>query len=72
MSSFGDILRNLRVSKKIYQKDIAEFLNISTRAYQYYETGSRYPDFQGLIALADYFDVSLDYLVGRSDNPTRQ
>lgn len=46
-----------------------EYLGISTRAYQYYESGERYPDFEGLLALADYFQVSIDYLVGRSDEP---
>ena len=39
--------------------------------YQRYEYGEREPSFQKLIALADYFDVSLDYLVGRSDDPSR-
>ena len=44
---------------------------MSMLGYQRYEYGEREPSFQKLIALADYFDVSLDYLVGRSDDPTR-
>ena len=40
--------------------------------YQRYEYGDRSPAFEQLIALADYFDVSLDYLVGRSDDPVRR
>ncbi|MEV2911020.1 helix-turn-helix transcriptional regulator [Paenibacillus larvae] len=71
MHKFSLILRNLRIKKGSPQKDIAEKLGISTRAYRFYETGDRFPDFHGLITLADYFDVSLDYLVGRSDDPRR-
>lgn len=51
------------------QKDIAKDVNLSLRAYQYYERGQREPTASVLIALADYFDVSIDYLVGRTDNP---
>lgn len=41
------------------------------RTYQCYEYGERIPDLEGLIAIADFFDVSLDYLVGRSENRVR-
>lgn len=41
-------------------------------AYQRYEYGTREPAYQKLIALADFFDVSLDYLTGRSDDPRRR
>ena len=64
---FCERIRQLRGERKLTQKQIAEALNIGYRAYQCYELKQRYPDFQGLIAIADYFDVSLDYLVGRSD-----
>ncbi len=66
-----DILKNrlkeLRLQKNVTQKAMGELLGITTRAYQYYESGERYPDYEGLLALADYFEVSLDYLTGRSD-----
>ena len=62
-------LKEVRIERGITLKAISEHLGITMRAYQYYESGERYPDFQGLIALADYFDVSLDYLVGRTNNP---
>ena len=42
---------------------------MTCRAYQYYEAGERYPDFENLIVLANYLGVSIDYLVGRTDNP---
>lgn len=49
------------------QREMAEYLGIGLRAYQYYESAEHYPDVPGLIALADYFEVSADYLLGRSD-----
>ena len=64
-------LKNLRNEKGVTQKAMGEYLEITVRAYQFYEEGKRYPDFHGLIALADYFDVSIDYLVGRTDQRTR-
>lgn len=67
--SFQDRLIDLRKSKKLTQKEIAETIGISVLGYQRYEYGTREPAFHVLIALADYFNVSLDYLVGRSDNP---
>jgi transcriptional regulator with XRE-family HTH domain len=71
MKSFAERLPLLRKSKKITQKQLAEALGINTRTIQYYESGDKRPDFDGLIRLADYFDVSIDYLVGRSDDPRR-
>ncbi len=53
------------------QKQIAEAAGISLRIYQYYEAGERDATSKVLIALADYFGVTLDYLVGRSDDPGR-
>ena len=67
MKDFSEVFLMLRNEKKASKKDIGELLGISERAVRYYETGERRPDFDGLLLLADYFDVSLDYLVGRSD-----
>ena len=44
-----------------------EQFGLAVNSYQCYEYATRYPEFPGLIAIADFFDVSLDYLVGRSD-----
>lgn len=65
-------LKGLRKAKKVTQKAVAENINIAIRAYQYYESGEREPTLSILIALADYFDVSLDYLVGRSEIKERR
>ena len=48
---------------------VADHLGLTCRAYQYYEGGKGFPDYHGLLALAEYFGVSIDYLVGRTDNP---
>lgn len=67
MESFHERITLLRKERKIKQKEMANFLGLALRSYQCYEYGERLPDFEGLIAIADFFDVSLDYLVGRSD-----
>lgn len=65
-------IRLLRKEKGMTQKEVAEGLDIGYRAYQCYEYDQRYPDVPGLVAIADFFDVSLDYLVGRSDERKRR
>jgi hypothetical protein len=52
-------------------KTMAELLCITPRNYQRYESGEVDPPTSKTIFLADYFNVSLDYLVGRSDDPKR-
>lgn len=69
MSTLSERLQLLKSERNLLQKDIAKDNHLSLRAYQYYERGERNPTSDVLIALADYFDVSLDYLVGRTDNP---
>lgn len=68
MMNFGQRLSILRKEKGYTQKTFAQELGITERSIRAYENGTRRPDFNGLIALADYFNVSLDYLVGRSDH----
>jgi len=62
----------LKKENGLLQKEIATSIGVSLRSYQRYESGERKPDSDILEKLADYFDVSLDYLVGRSDNSQRQ
>ena len=68
---FTERLKQLRVLRTLKQRDIADALHISDRQYRRYESGENEPTASVLISIADYFDVSLDYLVGRSDDPTR-
>ena len=62
-------LKRCRKFKNATQKQVSEGIGITEQAYQRYEYGKTTPSALVLIALADYFDVSLDYLVGRCDNP---
>lgn len=68
----SEALRRFRKARKITQKQAAEIAGVAERVYQSYEYGKVVPTVTVLIALADYFDVSLDYLVGRSDDPARR
>lgn len=67
-SMFGDILMKLRKSKNLTQSDIAKILGVARTTYSSYEQNRRMPDAEIQIKIADYFDVSLDYLHGRSKN----
>ncbi|GMQ55860.1 hypothetical protein AN1V17_02520 [Vallitalea sediminicola] len=60
-------LRELREKNGLIQKDIASLLSITTSAYGYYEQGKNDLDTNTLIYLADYYHVSTDYLLGRTD-----
>jgi len=68
---FPTRILELKKDRNLLQKDIANAINIAVRNYQRYEKGEAQPTLPVLLRLADYFDVSLDYLVGRSDDPTR-
>ena len=62
---FSLMLFHLRKERGLKQQEVADGLGISLRAYQYYERGEREPQLSVLIRMADYFDLSLDELVGR-------
>lgn len=68
---FGERVSILRQSKNDSQLKLATFLGVGKSAISMIENGQRAASADMLVALADYFDVSLDYLVGRSDDPTR-
>ncbi len=68
---FAKRLKQLRKAKSLKQTDMASLLKVTTRHYQEIEYGKVNIPTLTLIFLADYFNVSLDYLVGRSDDPTR-
>lgn len=60
-------VRELREQRYLNQKGIAQKINVSQSTISAYEIGERTPDLETLIKLADFFDVSIDYLVGRSE-----
>ncbi|MBY6802802.1 helix-turn-helix transcriptional regulator [Clostridium botulinum] len=64
---FAKRLKELRSEKGVVQKDVANFLNITTSAYGFYEQGKRIPDTEIMIKLSNYFNVSLDYLLGKTN-----
>ena len=68
--TFAERLRILRSERGFTQKDVYTAIGVAPIVYQRYEYG-RSPSYENLLALADYFDVSLDYLCGRSDDPAR-
>ena len=67
MATFSQRLRELRQERGLKQREMAEICGVKIRTYQDYEYGKCYPTVLGLVFLADYFNVSLDYLMGRSD-----
>lgn len=60
-------LRQLRSERGLKQKVVAKRIGVTEREYGHYETGYRKPKIETLIKLADFYKVSIDYLVGRSD-----
>ena len=62
-------LRNIREDRDIRQREIAKFLNVSQNTYSQYETGSRQIPLEIIIALANLYKTSTDYLLGLTDNP---
>ena len=67
MDNYYPRLRDLREDHDKTQKEIAALLNMQPTVYQRYERGERELPLWAAIKLADYYTVSLDYLVGRSD-----
>ena len=66
MNNFQNILKSLRKSQGLTQDELSKRLQISRSAIGMYEKGSREPDFETLELIADFFDVTIDYLVGRT------
>lgn len=62
-------LKELRKSRGISQLKLAIDLNMNQNSISRYENGDREADYATLVRFADYFDVSVDYLLGRTDNP---
>lgn len=70
MNTFGSILRNLRKEKGISGKELADILKVHKGSISNWETDRRSPDKEMLNTIAEYFNVSVDYLLGRTDEKT--
>ena len=70
--NFGNNLKDLRETRNVTQGQLAEYLQVSRPTIAGYETKSRQPDFEKLEKLANYFHVSIDYLVSGSDIPLKK
>ena len=66
MTNFGEILMQLRQEKHLSQAELGNVIFVSGGTISNYEKGVHYPDVEKLVALAEYFGVSIDYLLGRS------
>jgi transcriptional regulator with XRE-family HTH domain len=60
-------LRELRIKEELSQKELAEKLNINQSSISFFETGARIPDVTMLMTLCEFYDVTMDYITGRSD-----
>ena len=67
MANFGSILKSLRINRSLTQTELANKLGISYSTISMYERSQRQPDFETLEAIADFFNVDMDYLLGKSD-----
>ena len=67
METFGGRLLTLRTEKNISRLQLANILNVSVRLISYWENNQRECDFKTLVSIADYFSVTTDYLLGRTD-----
>ena len=66
MATFGNILEELRKDRKMTQKELSEVIYVTTGTISNYENDRYLPDIEKLIMLADYFNVAIDYLLGRA------
>ena len=63
MAEYLKHLKELRIAKGISQKEIADYLGVSVAAYSLYERGNREPNIATLKKIADYYNISIDYLL---------
>ncbi|RJS59177.1 hypothetical protein CJ483_03100 [Bacillus sp. PK3_68] len=69
---YGERLKKLRNERGISQQEFADRLKINRSTYARYELGKTQPDFETLQKIADYYSVTIDFILGRSDNTNTQ
>lgn len=67
MATFGQRLHDVRVAKEVTQAELADLVGMTKQAISQYEHDARNPDFGTFLFLCNYFDVSADYLLGRTN-----
>lgn len=67
MTAFKERFKSLRLGRHLTQRELADALKISKSTVSMYEAGAREPDHETTELIADYFNVDVDYLLGRSD-----
>lgn len=67
MATFSDRIKELRKQAGLTQEQLGAVIGVSKYSIHLYEKGTNFPDMKGFITLAEYFDVSMDYLTGRTD-----
>lgn len=70
MGDFPNVLKTLRLRDNLTQEDLSKLLLISKSAISMYENGNREPDFETLEKIADFFNVDMNYLLGRTNRTT--
>jgi transcriptional regulator with XRE-family HTH domain len=67
MSNFNERLKELRTERNITQQELSKLVNMSKMAISHWEKGHSEPSISQLIILSNYFEVSVDYLIGKTD-----
>ena len=68
MKKFAERLKELRIEKGLSQGAVSKALGLTRNAFTNYEMGIREPSLEIVVKICDFFDVSADYLLGRTDN----
>lgn len=63
-NNFGRVLKQLRIDKGLSQREFGKIFNVVNQTVSFWESGSREPDLDTLISIANYFQVSVDFLLG--------
>ena len=67
MATFSERIKELRLERGMTQEALGQVIGVKHFSIYSYEKGRAFPEMKGLVALADFFDVSMDYLAGRTD-----
>lgn len=69
MKTYGERISELREKHQLTQEELAKHLSISRASLSHYEKNRRVPDYEVVKKMADFFQVTVDYLIGRTDDP---